>query len=84
MSICGRPDALPFAAGSMRGIAFDLDVGPSLLISAVKTLAPGGRLVAPSTTGVPPGVELLAQDDRAWVAERAATPVLNLIKRARH
>jgi hypothetical protein len=84
MSICGRPEALPFAVGSMRGIAFDLDVGPSLLISAVKTLAPGGRLVAPSTTGVPPGVELLARDERAWVAERAASPVLNLIKRARH
>jgi uncharacterized protein YbaR (Trm112 family) len=83
MSICGRPDVLPFAAGCMRGIAFDLDVGPSLLVSAVRTLAPGGRLVAPSTTGIPPGVALLAQDDRAWVAERAATPVLNMIKRAR-
>jgi uncharacterized protein YbaR (Trm112 family) len=82
MSICGRPDALPFAVGSMRGIAFDIDVKPTLLLSAVKVLAPGGRLVAPASTPVPWGVDLLAQDDRGWVAERVAIPVLNLIKRA--
>jgi len=82
MSICGRPDALPFAAGCMRGIAFDLDVSDSLMQSAVKTLAPGGRLVAPADTSVPRGVELLARDRDAWVAERVATPVLTVIRRA--
>jgi uncharacterized protein YbaR (Trm112 family) len=83
MSICGRPDALPFAAGCMRGIAFDFDVSPSLMRSAVKTLAPGGRLVAQADADVPQGVELLARDDDAWVAERVATPVLNVIRRSR-
>ena len=82
MSICGRPDALPFAAASMRGIAFDLDVPASLLRSAVSVLAPGGRLVAPSDTDVPAGVEEIARDERSWVAQRVATPVLNVIRRA--
>jgi hypothetical protein len=83
MSICGRPDALPFATGCMRGIAFDFDVNPSMLKSAVKVLAPGGRLVAPPDADVPAGVELLARDDRAWVAQRVATPVLNVIRRSK-
>ncbi len=82
MSIRGRPDVLPFAAGSMRGIAFDWEVSPSLMRSAVKTLAPGGRLVAAADTDVPQGVQLLARDNHAWVAERVATPVLNEIRRA--
>lgn len=82
MSIRGRPDALPFAAGSMRGIALDWEVSPSLMRSAVKALAPGGRLVAGADTDVPNGVELLARDDHEWVAERVATPVLNEIRRA--
>jgi hypothetical protein len=83
MSICGRPNILPFAAGCMRGIAFDWDVSDSLLQSAVKTLAPGGRLVAQSGTVVPRGVEILARDERSWVAERVATPVLNVLRRAK-
>jgi hypothetical protein len=83
MSICGRPDVLPFATGCMRGIAFDVDVKESMLKSAVKALAPGGRLVAPRDTDVPAGVELLARDDRAWVAQRVATPVLNVIRRSK-
>lgn len=82
MSICGRPDTLPFAAACMRGIAFDIDVPVSLLQSAVNALAPGGRLVAPADTAVPPGVEEIARDDRSWVAQRVATPVLNVIRRA--
>jgi hypothetical protein len=83
MSICGRPEVLPFAAGCMRGIAFDVDVKQSMLTSAVKALAPGGRLVAPPEIDVPEGVELLARDDRAWVAQRVATPVLNVIRRSK-
>jgi hypothetical protein len=83
MSICGRPNILPFAAGCMRGIAFDWEVSDSLLQSAVKTLAPGGRLVAQTGTAVPRGVEILARDERSWVAERVATPVLNVLRRAK-
>jgi hypothetical protein len=82
MSIRGRPNALPFAAGCMRGIAFDFEVPSSLMRSAVQVLAPGGRLVAPADADVPPGVELLARDGSDWVAERVATPVLNDIRRA--
>lgn len=83
MSICGRPPVLPFASGCMRGIAFDMPVSNSQLVSAVKILAPGGRLVAPAETALPSGVELLARDDRAWVAERVATPVLNVLRRSK-
>ena len=83
MSICGRPNVLPFATGCMRGIAFDWDVSDSLLQSAVKTLAPGGRLVAQAYTVVPKGVEVIARDDGNWVAERLATPVLNVLRRAK-
>lgn len=83
MSIRGRPEVLPFAAGCMRGIAFDFGVSPSLISSAVKVLAAGGRLVAPADARVPEGVEVLARDDAEWVAERVATPVLNEIRRAR-
>jgi hypothetical protein len=82
MSICGRPDVLPFSTGCMRGIAFDWDVSDSLLQSAVKALAPGGRLVAQARTALPKGVELIARDETNWVAERLATPVLNVIRRA--
>jgi uncharacterized protein YbaR (Trm112 family) len=84
MSICGRPNVLPFATGCMRGIAFDWDVSDSLLQSAVKSLAPGGRLVAQAYTVVPKGVELIARDGHNWVAERLATPVLNVIRRAKN
>ena len=58
MSICGRPNVLPFATGCMRGIAFDWDVSDSLLQSAVKTLAPGGRLGRAGAHPVPKGVDV--------------------------
>ena len=66
----------------MRGISFDFEVSDSLMKSAVKVLAPGGRLVAPAGADLPDGVELLARDGSAWVAERVATPVLSSITRA--
>jgi hypothetical protein len=82
MTIRGRPDVLPLAAGCLRGAAFDFDASPALLRSAVKALAPGGRLVTDAGLKVPDGIEQLARDQDQWVGERIATPVLNEIRRA--
>jgi uncharacterized protein YbaR (Trm112 family) len=82
MSIRGRPDALPFAKGCLRGIAFDFETTPALLASAVQMLSPGGRLVAGADARVPDGIEILARDGEQWVGERAAVPVLSAIRRA--
>lgn len=79
--IRGRGDVLPLAKACARGIALD-DPTPALLRSAVDTLAPGGRLVAPTGATVPAGIELLARDDEQWVGEREAVPVLSVIRRA--
>ena len=74
-------DRLPFGAGALRGVAVDQAVAsPALLASAVSSLRSRGRLVAPSDAGVPDGVELLARDERDWVAERSvvASPPIAL------
>jgi len=83
MSIRGRPNVLPFAKGSLRGVAFDFEVSAALMRSAVEALAPGGRLVTDAGLKVPDGIELIARDRDQWVGERIATPVLNEIRRAK-
>jgi hypothetical protein len=61
---------LPFAPGSVRGIALDARTStPSLVLSAVRALKPGGRLIAPVAAALPPGVTERARDDRHWVGE---------------
>jgi uncharacterized protein YbaR (Trm112 family) len=63
-------DGFPVAAGSIRGIALDeRTCSASLLASAVHALKPGGRLVAPVSAKMPPGVIERARDDALWVAE---------------
>jgi hypothetical protein len=65
-------DVLPLAAGSVRGIALDAaHATPSLLAGAARALAPGGRLVAPSSAAVPALLQELARDDEHWVAAAA-------------
>ena len=64
---------LPVAAGSARGAALDEGTA-ELLPAAVGALAARGRLVAPATVPVPPGVTELARDDRHWVAEKTTAP----------
>ena len=66
-------DRLPFGAAVLRGVAVDDNTtSPALLSSAASSLRSRGRLVAPSDAAVPDGVELLARDERVWVAERTA------------
>jgi uncharacterized protein YbaR (Trm112 family) len=81
VAIRGRGDVLPLAKSCARGIALD-DGTPALLRSAVDTLVPGGRLVAPAGAAVPAGIEVLARDTEQWVGERMAVPVLSVIRRA--
>ena len=65
-------DRLPFGPAALRGVAVDREAAsPGLLSSAASSLRSRGRLVAPSDAAVPDGVEVLARDDRVWVAERA-------------
>ena len=64
-------DRLPFGTTALRGVAVDRgQASPGLLSSAASSLRSRGRLVAPSDAAVPGGVEVLARDDRVWVAER--------------
>jgi hypothetical protein len=73
-------DRLPFGTTALRGVAVDRgQASPGLLSSAASSLRSRGRLVAPSDAAVPGGVEVLARDDRVWVAERtvvASPPVV--------
>jgi len=80
--ITGHGDAIPLADECARGIVLDRAT-PELLRSAVRVLAPGGRLVAPADAPVPNGVTELARDERQWVAERDAVPALAELRRAR-
>ena len=62
---------LPLAAASARAVALDEGATSELLASALKVLAPAGRLLAPVRLELPDGVAQLARDDRQWLAERA-------------
>jgi hypothetical protein len=60
--------AVPLAAASVRAVATDQ---PEAVVRVVK---PGGRIVAPVTAPVPPGVKELARDARYWVGETTGAP----------
>lgn len=65
-------DRLPFAAGSVRGVALREELAsPARLAAAVSVLRSKGRLVGPANVPVPAGVTELARDSDDWVAERA-------------
>lgn len=78
----GLKDAFPLAPGCTRGIVLSWAATPQLLRSAVKVLAPGGRLVAPRSERPPAGIKVLARDNRDWVGERELTPEVASIGRA--
>ena len=79
--IVGHGDAIPLAAGCVRGIVLE-NATPKLLRAAVQVLAPGGRLVAPAHAAVPPGINEVARDREQWVGEREAVPAVSEIRRA--
>ena len=74
-------DRLPFGPAALRGVAVEGGgVSPALLSSVASSLRSRGRLVAPADAATPDGVEVLARDDRVWVAERTlvASPPIAL------
>ena len=68
-AILAIANAIPLAAGSLRGIAIDRS-SAGLGAAAARVLAANGRLVAPVAAPVPAGVRELARDARHWVGER--------------
>ena len=68
-AILAIANAIPLAAGSLRGIAIDR-ASAGLGAAAARVLAANGRLVAPVAAPVPAGVRELARDARHWVGER--------------
>jgi hypothetical protein len=74
----GTADLMPFASGSLMGIAVDRASGP-LAQAAARTLISHGRLVAPADTPVPAAIAVVARDDRHWVGERLASPVISAL-----
>jgi len=65
-------DAVPVAAGTLRGVLLDeSNASAATLLGAARALRARGRLVAPASADVPPGVRELARDARQWVAEAA-------------
>jgi hypothetical protein len=73
-------DRVPLAAGSARGVA--IDVGSAALAdSAIASVRSGGRVVGEAGLELPADVELLARDERHWVAaRRGGGPLLKLVR----
>lgn len=67
--------ALPLAHGSARGVALDERATPALLLAASLVVRPGGRLVAPISHEVPPGITELVRDERVWIGAREPSSV---------
>ena len=65
--------SIPFATGSMRGVALDASSG-ALASEAVRVLRIGGRLVGDASLALPDGVTEIVRDERAWIAEKSAAP----------
>lgn len=63
---------IPVAPASVLGVAIDESFPPETIASAVRVVRPGGRIVGPAAIQRPAELTLLAQDDRYWVAEKAA------------
>ena len=72
---------VPVRPGTSRGVALDEpNASPTQLSAGAEALRAGGRLIAPASAPVPPGVTVLVRDERHWVAERTADagPVVQL------
>ena len=75
-------DRIPLAESSARGVA--IDVGSAALAdSAIARVRSGGRVVGEAGIELPADVELLARDERHWVAaRRGGGPLLRLVRGA--
>ncbi|HXN76437.1 MAG TPA: hypothetical protein VN876_07365 [Gemmatimonadaceae bacterium] len=62
---------IPVAPGSVLGVALDASFPPAIVASAVKAVRPGGRIVGPIESPLPPGMTELARDENYWVAQKA-------------
>ncbi len=76
-------DPAPFAPASVHAIAVDAGATRSVADSLLRSLRPGGRLLAPADFERPPDVSEIARDDEVWVGERqgSATPPIAIAKR---
>ena len=67
------------APGALRGAWLDASTASDATVVAVaRALRVGGRLLAPASTPVPPGLRVLARDAQEWVAEsdgRTSAPI---------
>jgi uncharacterized protein YbaR (Trm112 family) len=66
---------IPLAPGSVLGVALDASFPAEAILSAVKVIRAGGRVVAP--VGIQPTGDLavLASDERYWVGEKTVEMV---------
>ena len=77
--------SVPVLDGSALGVALDVTSRSAheelLLHSAVASVRPGARIVAPADVPVPDGVREIARDDVQWVGVReGGRPLLQLIR----
>ena len=80
--IRGAP-RVPFGERSVQGIALDgVHAAADRIDFAVRSLVPGGRMVADASIPVPPGITELARDEAQWVGERVAEAVPVALRRA--
>jgi hypothetical protein len=71
LALTGR--LIPLRPAVARGIALDdAHSEPDYVSSAAEALRPGGRLLAPSSAPLPPGLEEITRDDRYWLASKGA------------
>jgi hypothetical protein len=63
-------NSIPLAAGAAQGIALDQWFPKAIIASAIRVVAPGRRVVGPSSFTAPPEMTVLAHDEHYWVAEK--------------
>ncbi|HET7564934.1 MAG TPA: hypothetical protein VFJ96_08070 [Gemmatimonadaceae bacterium] len=82
ISLARAHDTIPVRPHACRGIALDAaHTTPNLVATAVDALRPGGRLVAPASLLLPPGLTELARDEHHWVAAKASPPPVVRIRK---
>jgi hypothetical protein len=77
----GAP-AVPLADGIANGVVLLRLRGEAFVASAVRSLAPAGRMIAIGAIATPAGVREIARNDQMWVGEREI-PVVQVELRRR-